>query len=313
MKRVMIMIFLLVAALAGLSGEVTLAYYNPASASNQSSTNSSSIPGSGNGSAQIGQTQNGQSISNSNIEQRKLEIEEEKVQVERQKAWWSAASTIVPLLAALGTLIYSVWSFRKQSEQTAKLQKEAAIETAKLQNESAKLQFEIKAAEIAFSGKTPEAVKNRANVLKTIFGDRLPKNFPPTFDPKTYGGGKESPEEKMFFLELLLKYPGKEAETIKGWEMLFGDTWLDRVKPVILKDTGTPTNKPEEGEEKITKKLNDTSPNSALQQSSTEVSDGNKITEPSIQTSLPQLESTKLPIDQQTEKQTPNDLGDTVK
>jgi hypothetical protein len=198
------------------------------------------------------------SISDSSIEQQKLDIERQKLEVERTKASWSAVSTVVPLLAALGTLIYSVWSFRKQTNHTNKLQKESAIatatlqkeaatETAALQNESAKLQFEIKAAEIAFSGKTPEAVINRANVLKTIFGDRLPKDFPPTFDPKKHGGGKESPEEKMFFLELLLKYPGKETEIIEGWEMLFGDSWLDRVKPVVQKKTSTP-HKPGSGE-----------------------------------------------------------------
>jgi hypothetical protein len=107
-------------------------------------------------------------------------------------------------------------------------------------------------------------VKNRASVLKTIFGNRLPENFPPTFEPETYGGGKESPEEKMFFLELLLKYPTKEKEIIKGWEMLFGDTWLDRVKPVILREAGTPTEKTEEGKEKAAKNPNDTPTNSAL-------------------------------------------------
>jgi hypothetical protein len=184
------------------------------------------------------------SSQNSNIEQQKLAVERQKLEVERSKAAWSAVATIVPLLAALGTLIYSVWSFRKQTGETARLHKEAAIETARLQNESAKLQFEIKAAEIAFSGKTPEAVRNRAKVLKTIFGQRLPENFPPEFDPKTYGGGKETPEEKMFFLELLLKYPGKEKEIVEGWDTLFGDAWLARVKPLILEESDTLASEP---------------------------------------------------------------------
>jgi hypothetical protein len=173
------------------------------------------------------------------LENQKLAVEREKLDVERGKAKWSAASTIVPLLGVLGTLIYSVWSFRKQMNNSATLQKEAAIETARLQNESAKLQFEIKAAEIAFSGITPEAVTNRARVLKKIFEDRLPANFPATLEPKDHGGGKESPDEKMFFLELLLKYPGKEKEIIRAWDKLFGDSWLERVKPVLLEEATT--------------------------------------------------------------------------
>jgi hypothetical protein len=310
MKRVVVVMFLLAATLAILSSEVISAQGNSPTASNQSSINSSSIQGNGNGSLQRGQPQNGQPTSNSNIEQQKLDLEYQKLEVERSKARWSAASTIVPLLAALGTLIYSVWSFRKQIKQTATLQKESAIatatlqkesasETARLQNESAKLQFEIKAAEIAFSGKTPEAVRNRASVLKTIFGDRLPENFPPTFDPKTYGGGKESPEEKMFFLELLLKYAGKETEIIKGWEMLFGDTWLDRVKPVILREAK--------------KKLKDTPTDSALQGGSTEISEGIKEPEPSSRTPPTTSDIAKPTTDLQPEKQAPNDLTDTVK
>src|SRR3712207_9148511 len=78
-----------------------------------------------------------------NIEERKLTLEYEKLKVERLKSWLSA----LPLLAALATLTYSIWSFRRQLKENARQQREAA-----------KLQFEIKAAEIAFSGKTPEEI-----------------------------------------------------------------------------------------------------------------------------------------------------------
>lgn len=208
------------------------------------------------GYARSGSSQNGNSNSQPapaatpSIEERKLILEERKATLDRDrldfdkekfnkdstredkklgneevKTYLSAVSTVVPIIAALITIGYGMWSFRKQT-----------TETAKLQNDSAKLQFEIKAAEIAFSGKTPEAVKNRATVLKKIFGERLPKDFPPPFKPEEHGGGKETSEDKMVFLELLLKYPDKKQEIFKLWDLVFGDAWLDRIKPLLVED-----------------------------------------------------------------------------
>lgn len=161
------------------------------------------------------------------FEERKFEAEakreNEKLETEKSKVVWSAVSSIVPIVAALTTLVYGIWSFRKQS-----------IATAQIQNEGAKLQFEIKAAEIAFAGRTPKAVENRGRVLKKMFGDRLPENFPAPFEPVEHGGGKEAPAEKITFLELLLKYPDKEQHIFNLWTELFGDSWLERVKAILL-------------------------------------------------------------------------------
>jgi hypothetical protein len=151
---------------------------------------------------------------------KKLEIERDKLRIEEASSKWLALSAAGPLTIALGTLAFSIWSFRKQGRQQADMQLEAA-----------KLQFEIKAAEIAFSGRTPKAVANRAKVLKAFFPDRLPDDFTQRFSPDDFGS-KEPPEEKKFFLELLLKHPGKEAEVFDLWTKLFpGDEeWLLRVK-----------------------------------------------------------------------------------
>jgi hypothetical protein len=142
-------------------------------------------------------------------------------------------------VAGFFTLGYSIWSFRKQ-----------ATETARLQNDSAKLQFEIKAAEIAFSGKSPKAVQNRGTVLKKMFGDRLPENFPAPFDAEAHGGGKETPAEKLVFLELLLKYPDKKQEIVEFWAGLFSDQWLERVKPIINRQSNAVTRLVEDAESK---------------------------------------------------------------
>jgi len=144
-------------------------------------------------------------------ESRKLGIEQAKLDIEKSTAKWSVMASTVPLMVALMTLAYSVWSFRQQGRQ----------------------QVELKAAEFAFLGKTPEAVRNRAKALRQIFGRHLPTDFGNSFDPSDYGGGKEDPESKKFFVELLLKYPERRTELTQLWAELFGDEWLKRVKPLL--------------------------------------------------------------------------------
>ena len=146
----------------------------------------------------------------------------EKLQQDERHEKWAALGTILPFLAGFSTLVYSVWSFRKQAIATAVLQKEAAT-----------LQFEMKAAEIAFAGKTPTAVQHRAQALTKVFGDRLPASFPAPLDVGALGEKEESPAEKLQFLELLLKYPDRQRQALDLWKALFEDEWLDRVEPIV--------------------------------------------------------------------------------
>ena len=156
-------------------------------------------------------------------QQQRLRIDQAKLDQDQTNARRTALLSLAPLLAAIGTLLYSIWSFRKQIE----------LQT-KLQNEASQSQFQMKAAEIAFAGaKTPEAVQNRANALKALFEDRLPHNFATMFDASQVGGAKEVPEAKQFFLELLLKYPNLSVATTELWKALFQEDWLDRVKPLL--------------------------------------------------------------------------------
>jgi hypothetical protein len=156
------------------------------------------------------------------LEAQKLTLDREKLELEKSSVSWTKISSSIPLLVALSTLAYGLWSFSQQSKQQANAQIAAT-----------QLQFEMKAAEIAFAGKSPEAVFNRAKALKAIFGDRLPATFPNSYDPIQLGGGKEDPDAKKFFLELLLKYPDKKDQIAKLWEALFGDSWFDRIKPLL--------------------------------------------------------------------------------
>lgn len=157
--------------------------------------------------------------SDHDLELKKLELEREKLSA--SQSFWSELVAGVPLLIAVGTLVWGIVSFQKQARQQAAAQLEAA-----------KLQFELKAAEIVFSAKTPEAAANKARSLVTMFPERLP-NFAKGFDPNAVGGGKEDPEGKKVFLESILKYPGNDAKVFDLWKEMFGDDWLDRVQPVV--------------------------------------------------------------------------------
>lgn len=156
------------------------------------------------------------------LQEAELEFKRDQLRVQKSQVIWSALSTIIPLIAVLFTIIYNAWSFRRQTEQLNEHR-----------TQDAALQFELKAAEIAFAGGTPLAVRDRAKVLKTMFDKRLSDNFLVDYDPMMFGEREGNLESKKFFLELLLKYPKPEQqyETLCFWKELFpGDVeWLSRV------------------------------------------------------------------------------------
>jgi hypothetical protein len=165
--------------------------------------------------------------SDAEAENTRLSIEREKLNADLAVAKWSKVSSVVPLVVALLTIIYGVWTFNKQGKQQTAAQADAA-----------RLQFELKAAEIAFAGKTPEAVMNRAKALSAVFPDRLPSDFLSSFDPQKFGGGKQDPAGKKCFLELLTKCssPQDKAEMVSLWKALFADDWLHGVESLLVKD-----------------------------------------------------------------------------
>jgi hypothetical protein len=162
-----------------------------------------------------------------------LALKKEQLQVQRSQIVWTALATVIPLLAVLLTLGYNAWSFRKQTLQLSDQRRDDAEETKIRRAEDADLQFQLKAAEIAFSGESPLEVQDRAKALKQIFPTRLSHNFLVDYDPAEFGERVGKLDSKKFFLELLLKYPKPEQqfETLSLWKELFpGDVeWLLRV------------------------------------------------------------------------------------
>jgi hypothetical protein len=157
------------------------------------------------------------------LERDKIVNDSARIKLEESKNRWTAVSVILPVLGVLATLAFSIYSFKKQQ----RLQIDS-------QNETARLNFEIKAAEITFAGKSPHAIRNRGRALRQLFSDRLHPDFLSNFRPEDFGGDAEPAPQKLALLELLAKYPGQRDEILTDWANLFpGDSaWFARVTKV---------------------------------------------------------------------------------
>jgi hypothetical protein len=124
------------------------------------------------------------------LERAKVELEGEKLKVEKFKALWTGISIMVPLLVAVITIGFGVWSQMKQSQNQFEIQKLQAEIQSELQRQQARSQFEIKAAEIVMNTETPLGAQTKAKALANMFPDRLPSNFAASFDPDSYSIGR---------------------------------------------------------------------------------------------------------------------------
>lgn len=92
-------------------------------------------------------------------ERKELEIEYEKLKIERIKAWGSILSIPMSFIVAALTIFYGIWSMDVNS----------------------KINFEMKAAEIVMNSNSPDEAANKAIALKKLFPNRLPSNFADAF------------------------------------------------------------------------------------------------------------------------------------
>ena len=89
------------------------------------------------------------------LEKLKLKMDDQRIKIERFKAWGTVLSILIPLVAATVTIVYGTV----------------------LENKRARTSFEIKAVEIVMNASSPQAATNKAVVLSELFPDRLPKGF----------------------------------------------------------------------------------------------------------------------------------------
>lgn len=158
------------------------------------------------------------------LEREKLALEREKLAVERTKTKWAAISVIVPLLAAILTIAFGLWTNHQQE----------------------KSQFETKVAEIVMQSESPREALGRAQTFMAMFPDRLPKDFASAFDPDEFTNQEtDTSEAKKEFLKLLADKGLTKEEVVKVWKHLFSDDeWIkDFSLEFILSSDGVRPNK----------------------------------------------------------------------
>jgi hypothetical protein len=122
----------------------------------------------------------------------------------------------IPLLIASGTIAFNAWSQRQQ----------------------ARLQFELKAAELVMSSPSPFAMRDRAEALAALFGGRFAEQLAtiPNFDPGRYGG--LNPQLKRDLVKLVLEHYDHRREILEVWRRLHRDEqWreaIDQIEQVFL-------------------------------------------------------------------------------
>ena len=154
-------------------------------------------------------TQAGPKTEMSAYESKLIGIEEEKLALERRKAWINGFALAIPLLAA----VLAYWS------------------TQRLQGVQASDNFQLKAAEIAMTARNSYDAKGRAVALAALFPEKLPKDLGEQFDPEKYSWGRESRRE---LLSLIAAHPEHRAVMVRAWKSLFPhDEWINDL-PVDL-------------------------------------------------------------------------------
>ena len=136
-------------------------------------------------------------------EREKLALERERLQVERYKAKWSAAAVGVPLLGLVFTAATGIWNQHRQSQ----------------------LSFALKAAEIIMATDNPEATKNKALALGTLFPQHLPKEFAKSFDADAFETMEADPKRDL--VTQLLAKPESAKTMIAIWKAAYpADDWI---------------------------------------------------------------------------------------
>jgi hypothetical protein len=140
------------------------------------------------------------------------QLENRRLEVERLKSWLTGGSILIPLLLGVITL---AWQSRT---------------AAKLKDRDAKDAFELKAAEIIFTGDNTRATKNKAKALTVLFPDRFPPNFGDAFEPTKFGGPRF--EAKLEVFKAACTKVNSPDEVYQIWHQLFpGDNWIKPLLP----------------------------------------------------------------------------------
>jgi hypothetical protein len=150
------------------------------------------------------------------VEREKLTLEREKLGFERErqkestsieadKLKWAAIGTMIPILAALGTLWYGIYSVKR----------------------TVSAQLATKLAELALGGSGSWEIVNRARFATHLFSELLPPEFINKVDKMDPAEISPGPSRKGVVIELLAKHPTQRDQILADFKAAYGDAWID--------------------------------------------------------------------------------------
>jgi len=148
-------------------------------------------------------------------------LEQAKLRLEERKALYAAIAGVVPLLAAIGTIAFGVWSVRTQARLTAQARAEEAKQAEHLRAQEALDSFRLKAAELVLAAPGATEARNRSLLLRQLFPDRLEPDFGNSIDAKELGR-LQLPQGPIELLRLIASNPEHKDIVIRSWVAIFG-------------------------------------------------------------------------------------------
>ena len=158
------------------------------------------------------------------IEDRKLALDERRVQIEERQArhgFWTRLVVLVPVVVALMVFAGGIVTQRLNSRDALTLQEEQAQDS-----------FELKVAEIVMDTESAFGARNRAIAVGELFPDRLGATFARSFDPERASNTQARLDNqrvaaKKELLKLIVEHPDERRQVIGTWRQLFpDDEWL---------------------------------------------------------------------------------------
>jgi hypothetical protein len=138
---------------------------------------------------------------------KRLEIELQKLVIERTKVKWTAISVIIPLLAAIGTVAFGIWSTHEQET----------------------FNFQLEAAKSVMQAPNVTEALGRTKLLNRLFSDRLPQGFLKEIDNPDFAKRSDMTlEPKAHFIITVSNRGLNPLETAQLWHALFKDEWSSR-------------------------------------------------------------------------------------
>lgn len=156
--------------------------------------------------------------------QERLTLDRERFAFEKanesRKARDEIIKSVITGLSILIPLLLGIYTVRSQIKGAFELKRYEADND-----------FVLKAADVVMNAKNPFGARKKAEVMKDLFGNRLPMDFASSFDPKKHAHIGPSYESKLELLKLILANPSKEGEIVRLWRRAFPGDTLEQLFP----------------------------------------------------------------------------------